>query len=153
MTIRDITFQPPIRSVRSKRNTLFQMRRKIIFMHYPQDTVPDELGAYPYNDMEDYITGPDGTGVWCDIDTPHPEDVLLAAQHAQVITHSILIRFDPRIDPRMLIRYPNYLTNTSRYWYIRTLTNPDFEWHYLRIGAEEIIEYSSFDEVNEEWLL
>jgi hypothetical protein len=141
MTINEIKFDPTPKVQRSKRNTLFQMRRKLVFMHYPSDADVDELGAKPYTDMEDYLTGADGTGVWADIDTPHPDDVLMAAQHGEVLTHSILVRYDERIDPRQIIKYTNRQTGKSDYWWIRTLVRPDFEYHYLRIGAEQIIEY------------
>lgn len=139
--ITDIKFTPAPKVTRSKRNTLFQMRRKIIFQRDPDGDV-DELGARPYTNYEDYLVGADGTGVWADIDTPHPDDVLMAAQHGEILTHSILVRYDERIDPRMIIRYPNYKTGESQYFYIKTMVRPDFEWHYLRIGAEQIIEFA-----------
>ena len=140
MTISDIKFDPAPKVQPSKRNTLFQMRRKIVIQHDPNGGV-DSLGARPYTNYVDYLVGADGYGVWADINTPAPEDVLIAAQHGEILTHSITVRYDARIDPRQIIKYTNHQTGQSRYWWIKTLTNPDFEWHYLRIGAEEIIEY------------
>jgi hypothetical protein len=139
MTITDIKFDPAPKVERSKRNTLFQMRRKVIFQKYCG--TEDELGARPYSGYEDYLTGADGTGVWADLDTPHPDDVTIALQHAEILTHSILVRYDSRIDPRQIIKYTNLQTGQSRYFYIITLTNPDFEWHYLRIGAQELMDF------------
>jgi len=142
LTISEIKFDPAPKVQISKRNTLFQMRRKITFMHYPNNESPDELGARPYNDMEDYLTGADGYGVWCDISEPHPDDILIAAQHGEVLTHSILVRYDPRIDVRMVVRYTNHQTGQSQYWWLKTLIRVDFEYHYLRLGAEEIVEFA-----------
>ena len=140
MTVTNIKFDPAPRVQLSKRNTLFQMRRKVIFQHDPDGDV-DELGARPYTNYVDYLTGADGYGVWADIDTPHPDDILIAAQHGEILTHSILVRYDARIDPRQIIKYTNHQTGKSDYWWIKTLVRVDAEWHYLRIGAEQIIEY------------
>ena len=143
MTISDINFPPkstPKRGSVNKRNTLFRMKQKVVFQDDPTGYV-DELGARPYTNYHDYLLGPDGTGYAANIDTPHSDDILLAAQHGMVISHSILVRYDSRIDPRMIIRYTNQETGKSRYWWIQTLTNPNFEWQYLRIGADEIFDY------------
>jgi hypothetical protein len=126
---------------RNKRNTLYQLRRYVIFMREDPNASPDSFGAYPYSGYVDYLTGPDGLGVACDINEPHPDDTALAAQIPEFLTHSITVRYDPRIDVRLIIRYPNYETGANRYFYIRTVVNPDFEWHYYRIGAEEIVEF------------
>jgi hypothetical protein len=142
MSITETKFNPAPKAARSKRNTLFQMRRKIIFQHDPTGDV-DELGARPYTNYEDYITGHDGNGVWADIDTPHPDDILMAAQHGMVLTHSILVRYDSRIDPRQIIKYTNWKTGEKQYWYIRTMIRPDWEYHYLRLGAEQIVEFGA----------
>ena len=142
MTITDIRFDPsPSPTKRNPRNTLFQLRRKIVFQRYEGSKTGDEIGGHPYQDYVDYLTGYDGTGVYCDIQTPHPDDVMMAGQQQEILTHSILVRYDARIDPRMIIKYTNQDTGVSRYWYIVTLVNPDFEWHYLRLGAVEIVEF------------
>lgn len=118
------------------------MRRKITIQHDATGDV-DELGARPYTNYEDYLTGADGYGLWADINEPHPSDVLMAAQHGEVLTHSIIVRYDPRIDVRQIAKYTNHQTGQSRYWWIHSVVNPDFEWHYLRLGCEEIIEYGA----------
>ena len=143
MTITDIKFPPkstPKSGGVNKRNTLFRMKQKVVFQDDPTGSV-DELGARPYTNYHDYLMGPDGAGYAANIDSPHSDDILLAAQHGMVISHSILVRYDNRIGGRMIIRYTNEKTGESRYWWIKTLTNPDFEWHYLRIGADEILDY------------
>lgn len=103
----------------------------------------DPLGAFAYQYWKDSIVGSDGNGVACDIQTPHPDDIMLAAQMQEVLTHTILVRYDPNIDPRMIIKYTNQKTGAMRYWYIVTMVNPDFEWLYLRIGAVEIVEFAA----------
>ena len=145
MTITDVKFPPkstPKRDRINRRNKLFQMKRRVVFQNDPTGDT-DELGARPYSNYKDYLMGPDGTGYAAAIDSPHSNDTLLAAQHGMVISHSIVVRHDNRIDGRMIIRYTNQKTGKSRYWWIKTLTNPDFEWHYLRIGADEILDYGS----------
>ena len=142
MTITDIRFDPsPAPTKRNPRNTLYQLRRKIVFQRYNGLKTGDELHGHPYNDYQDYLVGIDGTGIDADIQTPNPGDVIIAGQMQEILTHSILVRYDSRIDPRMIIKYTNQDTGVSRYWYIVTLTNPDFEWHYWRIGAVEIVEF------------
>ena len=111
-------------------------------MRYPENAEQDDLGAYPYNDMEDYITGQDGYGVDADVHDPSANDIMIAQMHSEVVTHTITVRYDPRIDVRMIMKYTNQQTGKSRYWWVRTLTNVDFEWHYFRIGAEEIVEFT-----------
>jgi hypothetical protein len=143
MTITNVKFSPksaPKRGGSNKRNKLFNMNRRIIFQNDPTRAT-DELGSRPYSNYTDYLIGNEGGGYAASIESPHADDILLAAQHGMVISHSILVRYDARIDPRMIIRYTNNKTGESTYWWVKTITNVDFEWNYMRIGADEILDY------------
>lgn len=101
------------------------------------DADRDTIGGFPYG-WTDYLLG-DGNGIAAYMLDPSAEDILEAARHHQETTHTIIVRYDTRIKPRMRVKLK---TGESEYAYftIKTVEDEKFQHRFMIIHAKQTTE-------------
>src|SRR5665647_2118395 len=69
----------------------------------------------------DYLIGSDGTGISAEIREPSMDEIALAAMKEQRVTHTIKMRYDPRVRTDMQVKYWDEFDN-PHYCTINTIT-------------------------------
>jgi SPP1 family predicted phage head-tail adaptor len=109
--------------------------RDCIVVQRPVGTI-DAAGGTPA-DYEDYIVGPDGLGVYAQISEPSSDEVVIAMAKNVKLTHTIIVRYDPRITEDMRLRF--YFNGNMRYANIHKVTDVEFRHIWMKIQAVEAV--------------
>ena len=76
---------------------------------------------------------------WASIETGNGREFFAAKQVMADLTHTVRIRYYSGIRPDMRIAYLDLKTNTTRYFNIRAILNPDERNEMLTMQATEIL--------------